>query len=216
MKFCIAILLLIWAATAPGQTSSLAIESAMPFILHIDGEQVNMRPVSRIVIPMERTGQVLVSLSGQQQPAPFEKKVTLKEGMVSSFEWITNSDGFALVPGAEVILQTPTPEAPLTSVHKTTNLKVQNELMSMLADTPFEKQKLNAIHAYVSEYEITTHELGLMLQQLDVEDNKLQVLEKAVHSVSDCDRLPDLLPRFYLERSRERADEIIRAFSEQN
>ncbi len=128
--------------------SRLAIDSNLPFVLSINGSEVNQIPVTAVKVPVATAGQVLVALAVAGYEPAFEKRLVLKPGMESSYVLVRREDGFVLEPGSEfVILPPPAPATPVVpQVQPRQNLEAY---LKELSELQFVKQKLSSNRGYV-------------------------------------------------------------------
>jgi hypothetical protein len=82
-------------------------------------------------------------------------------------------------------------------------------LKNELLNTFFEIKKLEKMKSFALTTCLRVDQLRFMLTQLEVEDNRLRLLEQAMNSVYDTSRLPLVLDDFFLEKNKERARAII-------
>jgi hypothetical protein len=191
--------------------SRLAIDSNLPFVLSINGTEVNQVPVTAVKVPVASAGQMLIGLAVAGYEPVFEKRLVLKPGTESAFELVRRDEGFVLEPGSEFVILPPS--APATPAMPQVQLRQDLEAyLKELSELHFEKQKLASILGYVQRSELDSRSLQTLLMELEVEEHRLQVLERAIHNISDCEGLSDVPEGFILEKNRERARIVIQSY----
>ena len=218
---------LIPAYSAAQSRLTLSASDSLAFICSLDGKTVNSAALSSLTIPGIAPGKHQVKITFYNGSF-HEQSLTLKDKMHYSYLFTENKGVWKFVISSEVSYQ----PAALTGLAITTDSTVVVEtpvevydgttgctapcsapefdvLKRELENTFFEIKKLEKMKAFALTTCLRVDQLRYMLVQLEVEDNRLRLLELAVNSIYDTSRLPIVLDDFFLEKNKERARTII-------
>jgi hypothetical protein len=206
---------------------TLSASDSLAFMCSLDGNAVNSAMLSSLTIPGIAAGkhQVKVTFSNGSS---HEQSLTLKDRMHHSYLFSENKGMWKFVISSEASYQpaaltglpvdtdsTVVVETPAEVYDGTTGCPVPcssqefDLLKTELGNTFFEIKKLEKMKSFALTTCLRVDQLRFMLVQLEVEDNRLQLLEVAMNSVYDTSRLPLVLDDFFLEKNKERARTII-------
>jgi hypothetical protein len=206
------------AATAQVKVTVRA-QDSLAFIAYFQEEKINNRPVSAVTMAGLKAGKNVVRLSfGTLQTEEVEQIFTWKDRTELVYEIREVKGVKRIVPVSESPYSPPlaatadTLIAPLedavpiaTGCLEPLSTLVFEEWKERIQSQPFEARKLDVMSGMLSVSCVKVNQLAWMLQILEMEENKLRLLEQARSHVFDLNNTPLLVSQFYLAKYRERA-----------
>lgn len=207
------------SAAASQVKVTIKTQDSLAFIAFFQEEKINNRPVSSITVTGLKAGKNVVRLSiGPLQKEEVEQVFTWKDRTELVYEIREVKGVKRIVPvsespylpplGASADTLTPpledaTPIAmgclePLSTL-------VFEDWKERIQSQPFEARKLDVMLGMLSVSCVKVSQLAWMLQILEMEENKLRLLEQGRGHVFDLSNAPSLASQFYLAKYRERA-----------
>ncbi|MFN8699460.1 MAG: DUF4476 domain-containing protein [Flavobacteriales bacterium] len=206
---------------------TLTASDSLAFMCSLDGKAVSSTLLSSLTIPGIAAGkhQIKVTFSNGSS---HEQLLTLKDKMHHSYllsenkgiwMFVISSEanyqpamltGLAVAEDSTVVAETPEEDYDgVTGCAVPCSVPEFDMLKNELGNTFFEIKKLEKMKSFALTTCLRVDQLRFLLTQLEVEDNRLRLLEQAVNSIYDTSRLPLVLDDFFLEKNKERARAII-------
>ncbi|MCC6600298.1 MAG: DUF4476 domain-containing protein [Crocinitomicaceae bacterium] len=200
---------------------------SLAFILTINDQKINNVPCTSITIERISAGKTTISMScGTDRTLVINQQVMLKDQYHTTLDLrkIKNEFKVAMVSEVSVFfapvlstdsLTNRTAAVPVTSEY--TGKKgcetpadpiVFKELKSDLKGVHFESQKLKMMIVFCSSHCILTDQLYFLLSKLELEENKMSLLENSHKHIYDLDHIDRLSDLFFLEKNRKRVQEL--------
>lgn len=191
---------------------------SIPFVLHVQGEQINLKPVNEISfsgVPAGKTS-IKAVLSGNV-PATAEQTVILKPQTQVTYEVKMVKSSWKIVPVSEAawvpvaektISDSATVAAPVEETSgnarctEALSQDALNTLKTKIADQHFEAKKLEIMKREVGASCLKVDQLMYLLSMLEIEDNKLNLAESFLPQVFDPQRLQTLETAFFLDKNK--------------
>lgn len=206
---------------------TLTASDSLAFMCALDGKAVNSALLSSLTIPDIAAGkhQIKVTFSNGSS---HEQLLTVKDKMHHSYllsenkgvwKFVISSEasyqpavltGLSVAADSSLVAETPAEGYDgVTGCSVPCSVPEFDMLKDEIRNTFFEIKKLEKMNSFALTNCLRMDQLRFMLAQLEVEDNRLRLLEAAVNSIYDTSRLPLVLDDFFLEKNKERARAII-------
>jgi len=201
---------------------------SMTFVLSLNDATVNNLPVSDITIVPVISGKTKVKMTfANTSVGTLEQTLDIKDKFFLEYEVrkVKNKLQFFLLAESPLLI-TSAMDSSLTADSLATQAAVPeysgiskcssplNEVdfahvKSELSKCSFELTRLDYLKKAIPDQCWKVDQLRYLLSQLDMEDNKLKVLELAKPSIYDFDRAQTITEDFFLERNKIKAKAIL-------
>lgn len=230
MKFIVAIFFCFYFFNYSYAQSKISIRAtdSLAFYLSINNAKANAMSCADITLLPVTSGKTTLKIDfANPQIAGFEQVVELKPLAFQEFEIRKPKNKFLLFQVAEskiadslnVILRT-NPIDSVASIQKDEiylgakkcdmpmNSEEFNALKRSLENQQFEYKKLEILKSTLALQCITVEQLRFVITKLELEDNKVKIVELSKDNIFDFDRAASIADDFFLERNKNKVKSL--------
>lgn len=230
MKFIAALVFCIYSFSYSYAQSKISIRAAdsLAFYLTVNNEKINNKSCADITVLPVNSGKTTVRIDfANPQIAGFEQVVELKSLVFQQFEIRKPKNKFLLFQFAEskiadslnVLLNAPEADSIFIPVEKNDysgvkkcespmNAEEFNALKKSLEKQTFEYKKLEILKSTLALQCITVEQLRFVITKLELEDNKVKIVELSKDNIYDFDRAASIAEDFFLERNKNKVKSL--------
>lgn len=206
---------------------SLHSADSLPFILFLQGQQVNNMACHDITLADINSGKTQVKVNfGLNSDKVIDQVLNLKDQTQVGYEirmvknaWklvLANEANYTgnsqvLIDSTQVAVDMPSAPIPAESggCGAPMNSVDFDHLKRQLSEMHFEAKKVDTIKIVISSNCMSVEQLRYLLANLEMEENKLHILSACKGHVSDVSRLSSVTEDFFLEKNKQKARAIL-------
>lgn len=202
---------------------SFSAPDTLGFLISINNDTINLKPVKEITFYSPLSGKQNIRVIFPYAPLlEFQQVINVKP--YTSVQYTLNyaKNAFKFIAGGETMLDAQRfPKYVNSSTPKTiheiskgcfpqSDQMLFESVLKSLEQNTMESRKLEIMKEYAGSQCIVVAQLRQLLGKLMQEDNKLELLAISRSHIYDPENLKNVLEDFFLERSKTKAEQIIR------
>jgi chaperonin cofactor prefoldin len=241
MKYLLCFFIGLASLTASAQCKlTFLAHDSLAFLVSINNEKINNVPAVNITLANHAAGLALVQMSvPSNNKISVAQELNLKPGGSYAYELMKFkgkyrlqlvSESMSIIeiapvveltePASQQLLEAMSVDSTLVNVvlndsslttRNQANTAEMEALKAEISKINFEHKKLDALQKFTETHHLKVDQLSYLMAQLNLEDNKLKLLQTASENIIDKTNMNRLIGDFLLEKNKSKAKDIINA-----